>query len=119
MLISNFTHSSFSSLKFCETSQNKHFAFSLQTKHPLLQLDLKSFVISNNKIINIELYHPSKKKEWNSFVANSNTATFLFNRDFMEYHQDRFDDYSLMIYDDEQLQAIFPANFSKNTVLKF
>jgi len=28
----------------------------------------------------------------------------------MEYHQDRFDDYSLMIYNDEKLVALLPAN---------
>jgi hypothetical protein len=34
----------------------------------------------------------------------------------MEYHQDRFDDYSLMIYFNDQLFAIFPANISKGSV---
>ena len=34
----------------------------------------------------------------------------------MEYHQDRFDDYSLMIYKNEKLIAVFPANFVDNKV---
>ncbi len=48
---------------------------------------------------------------WNDFVANAKNATFLFHRDFMEYHSDRFEDYSLLIFDEkEKLVAIFPAN---------
>lgn len=34
----------------------------------------------------------------------------------MEYHQNRFDDYSLMVYDSEQLIALLPANISKETI---
>ena len=48
---------------------------------------------------------------WNDFVANAKNATFLFHRDFMEYHSDRFEDNSLLIFDEkEKLVAIFPAN---------
>jgi hypothetical protein len=49
---------------------------------------------------------------WNNFVAKSKNGTFLFHRDFMDYHQDRFDDYSLLIFKKEKLIAIFPANKS-------
>lgn len=37
-------------------------------------------------------------------------ATFLFQRDFMDYHSDRFDDFSVMIYKRKKLVAIIPAN---------
>jgi hypothetical protein len=48
---------------------------------------------------------------WNDFVADAKNATFLFHRDFMEYHSDRFEDYSLLIFDEkENLKALFPAN---------
>lgn len=48
---------------------------------------------------------------WNDFVANAKNATFLFHRDFMEYHSDRFEDNSLLIFDEkDKLVAIFPAN---------
>ncbi len=54
---------------------------------------------------------------WNNFVANSKNATFLFHRDFMEYHSDRFQDFSLLILDEkENLKAILPANISDNEV---
>ncbi|GAB4334891.1 MAG: hypothetical protein OHK0038_12340 [Flammeovirgaceae bacterium] len=34
----------------------------------------------------------------------------------MEYHQDRFEDYSLMIYKENKLIAILPANIRENTL---
>nr|WP_255558108.1 GNAT family N-acetyltransferase [Flavobacterium taihuense] len=34
----------------------------------------------------------------------------MFNRDFMDYHKDRFEDYSLMVYKNEKLVAVLPAN---------
>lgn len=48
---------------------------------------------------------------WNEFVSKAKNATFLFHRDFMEYHADRFDDYSLLIFDEKDtLISILPAN---------
>ena len=47
---------------------------------------------------------------WNNFVAKSKNATFLFHRDFMGYHKDRFEDTSLMVCKNQKLVAIFPAN---------
>lgn len=64
----------------------------------------------------IELYDSSKKADWNAFVARAKNSLFLFNRDYMEYHSDRFKDYSLMIYRKEKLFALLPANRDENTV---
>lgn len=48
---------------------------------------------------------------WNEFVSKAKNATFLFHRDFMEYHTDRFYDYSLLIFDEKDtLISILPAN---------
>ena len=47
---------------------------------------------------------------WNAFVSKAKNATFLFHRDFMDYHKDRFKDYSLLVYKNEKLVAILPAN---------
>lgn len=56
-------------------------------------------------------YNAEHRDEWNQFVAQSKNGTFLFHRDYMDYHADRFDDCSLMFYDDEQsLYAVMPAN---------
>jgi len=59
----------------------------------------------------VEKYSSIRYDLWNKFVANAKNATFLFHRDFMEYHQDRFEDYSLLIFDETQkLRAVLPAN---------
>ncbi len=47
---------------------------------------------------------------------NSKNATFLFQRDFMDYHSDRFNDASLMIYKNEKLIALLPANRVDSTI---
>jgi len=63
------------------------------------------------KNIVIRKYIPDYYSLWNKFVANAKNATFLFHRDFMEYHSDRFEDYSLLVFDEkEKLIAILPAN---------
>ena len=60
-------------------------------------------------------YTSRVKQEWDQFVDKAINATFLFKRDFMEYHQDRFEDASLLFYKKEQLVAVLPANSVKDT----
>lgn len=60
----------------------------------------------------IELYAPEHKEIWDDFVRESKNGTFLFYRDFIEYHADRFNDYSLLFYEGEELVAIMPGNIS-------
>ena len=62
-------------------------------------------------MFDIRRYTADKADEWNQFVALSKNGTFLFDRSYMDYHADRFDDCSLMIYDEEgRLYALLPAN---------
>lgn len=58
----------------------------------------------------VRKYLPEDAQYWNAFVANSKNATFLFHRDFMDYHADRFSDYSLMIYTNDKLISTLPAH---------
>ncbi|MGM9691743.1 MAG: GNAT family N-acetyltransferase [Alloprevotella sp.] len=53
------------------------------------------------------------RKAWDKFVSASRNGTFLFRRDFMEYHGDRFEDASLLIYDDKKPLGLLPANRSR------
>ena len=63
------------------------------------------------KKYHIQIYKAEFYSTWNIFVAHAKNATFLFHRDFMEYHQDRFEDYSLLVFDKKNnLKAILPAN---------
>ncbi len=48
---------------------------------------------------------------WDSFVRNSKNGHFFFQRDYMEYHSDRFEDFSLLIFDEkDRLLSVLPAN---------
>lgn len=64
----------------------------------------------------IKKYHQDDYLIWNDFVAQSKNATFLFHRDFMEYHKDRFEDFSLLIFEEDKLRAILPANKKQKAV---
>ncbi|WP_159021431.1 GNAT family N-acetyltransferase [Formosa sp. L2A11] len=64
----------------------------------------------------IKRYQAQDFELWNAFVSKAKNATFLFYRDFMEYHKDRFDDYSLLIFKNDKLIALLPANY-KDKVL--
>ncbi|PWA08444.1 FemAB family protein [Flavobacterium laiguense] len=58
----------------------------------------------------VKRYQESDYANWNAFISQAKNATFLFHRDFMDYHKDRFEDYSLMVYKNEKLVAVLPAN---------
>jgi hypothetical protein len=50
-------------------------------------------------------------EKWNTFLKTAKNQTFLFDRNYMNYHNDRFEDHSLLVFDEnEKLFACFPAN---------
>ena len=62
------------------------------------------------KNYSVKQYQESDYTNWNAFIGQAKNATFLFHRDFMEYHKDRFQDFSLLIFENEKLIAVLPAN---------
>ena len=68
------------------------------------------------KNYSVKLYRESDYANWNAFIGQAKNATFLFHRDFMEYHKDRFEDFSLMVFEGEKLIAVLPANRVGNIV---
>lgn len=64
----------------------------------------------------IRRYTADRANEWNCFVASSKNGTFLFDRNYMDYHADRFTDHSLMFYRDNRLYALLPANEKEHTL---
>lgn len=67
--------------------------------------------------MDVSIYRPSDKDEWDEFVARSKQGTFLFYRDFMDYHKDRFEDHSLLIRDRKnRLVAMLPANVEEDVL---
>jgi hypothetical protein len=68
--------------------------------------------------ITITEYNSKYKTQWDNFVQASKNGTFLFCRDYMEYHSDRFVDTSLMLWDEEKnLLGIFPANKTGSEII--
>lgn len=55
-------------------------------------------------------YSPEQAENWDQFVKTSKNGTFLFQRAFMDYHADRFEDHSLMVWLGGKLLALLPAN---------
>lgn len=66
----------------------------------------------------IKKYTSSDFDTWNSFAANAKNPHFFFQRSYMEYHKDRFEDFSLMFYDEkERLLTLLPATKHRNTII--
>lgn len=61
-------------------------------------------------MFDIRRYTEADKDAWDAFVAQSKNGTFLFFRDYMDYHSDRFEDCSLMFYLQGRLYGLMPAN---------
>jgi hypothetical protein len=60
--------------------------------------------------VTIEEYTEGDRARWDAFVAQSKNGTFLFTRDYMEHHADRYPDASLVASDDGgTVRALLPA----------
>src|ERR1035438_4565567 len=73
-------------------------------------------MMSNESRIRVERYDPKHKICWDEFVGQSKNGVFLFHTDYLEYHADRFSDFSLLFFQDDQLVALMPANRLNDTV---
>lgn len=60
-------------------------------------------------------YSHEMAKTWNEFVMKSKNGTFLFCRDFMDYHAARFTDASLLFFEQTKLCGLLPANYNRDT----
>ena len=67
-------------------------------------------------MIKVQLYTEEYKSIWNNFIKIAKNGSFLFDREFMEYHSNRFTDYSLIITDHDIVIAVVPANIKNETV---
>ena len=69
------------------------------------------------RIMTIIKYDLQYKNIWNEFVKNSKNTHFFFQRDYMQYHSDRFEDFSLLVFDDqEKLLTVLPANLKESVL---
>lgn len=68
-------------------------------------------------MITVKQYTENDFNTWNNFVSDAKNSLFMHDRNFMEYHADRFQDNSLMFYDDDELLALLPANKKDNELI--
>jgi len=61
-------------------------------------------------MIEVIRYCNARRFLWDEFLPNSKNSTFLFYRNFMDYHSDRFRDFSILVLEDGKLKSILPAN---------
>ena len=61
-------------------------------------------------------YSGSYALQWDALVRNSRNGTFLFLRNYMDYHHDRFTDASLVFVDAKgHFVALMPANYEQSS----
>jgi hypothetical protein len=68
-------------------------------------------------MIRVAAYAAANRSKWDDFVKVAKNGTFLFLRDYMEYHAGRFADASLMFFDDGELAALMPASIDGSHVV--
>ena len=66
--------------------------------------------------IEIINYFGTMVNHWDTFVDNSKNGTFMLKRGYIDYHADRFQDMSLMFYENDRLVALFPASLHNNEI---
>lgn len=67
-------------------------------------------------MIEIREYTKENNKEWNDFNKDSKNSLFMFDRQYMDYHSDRFEDHSLMFYRDNELISLLPLSKKKDVL---
>lgn len=55
-------------------------------------------------------YTPDLRAVWDAAVDNARNGTFLFRRDYLEYHADRFPDCSYLFTQKGKVLALLPAH---------
>jgi len=76
---------------------------------PLHQAE-QSLLVAAPQVMRLERFRPELKQQWDDFVGRAKNSLFLFLRDYMDYHADRFADHSLLAYQGDRLMALLPAN---------
>ena len=67
--------------------------------------------------VRVARYSAEHKSLWDDFVRSSKNGVFLFERNYLEYHADRFPDHSLLFFDDaDRLLAVLPATLKEDVL---
>lgn len=67
-------------------------------------------------MIEIKKYTAEDAAEWDFVIERSRNGTFLHYRNYMDYHSDRFQDFSLIVLRADKPVAVFPASVASGIV---
>ncbi len=59
-------------------------------------------------------YTSEYKTRWDEFINSARNGTFMFLRNYMDYHADRFNDCSFLILNQGKVEAVLPGNCRDN-----
>jgi len=62
-------------------------------------------------------YCDKHKELWNQVVRESKNGNFLHSRSYMDYHADRFDEQSVLVFKQGKPVAVFPCNRFGNEIV--
>lgn len=66
----------------------------------------------------VEKYCAEDEQRWNDFILNSQNGCFFFNRSFLSYHGEKFEDHSLLFYNLKgALLAVLPAVINEGKLM--
>lgn len=69
-------------------------------------------------MITIKKYAEEDGIRWDLFLSAAKNGHFFFQRSYMEYHRDRFEDFSLLFLDEKQrILALLPATRDGGTLI--
>lgn len=72
--------------------------------------------INQKETVTVSVFKTENSNLWNDFVAGSKNGCFLFCRNYMDYHSDRFKDHSLMFFQNDKLVGLLPANVNEGVL---
>lgn len=74
----------------------------------MTDLDMRNLLVT---MIETVRYAIDDEDDWNAFQVESRNSMFMFNRKYMDYHSDRFDDHSLIFLNEKgNIEGLFPSN---------
>jgi hypothetical protein len=63
----------------------------------------------------VRRYEPALEGDWHELLSQSRNGLFLFERAYMDYHADRFPDFSAIAYKDGIPVALLPATMAEGS----
>lgn len=69
-----------------------------------------------NNII-VKRYEVADYERWNVYVKEAKNGLFMFDRNYMDYHKERFTDHSLLFMKGDSIAALMPANEEKGILI--